>query len=169
MFGPAFTAGLAGVPMRADWAFHTAANNGEGATLSASSFQVGYDPYRIHDNPAFSGTDWRSSGSDGAGQWIQVQFDSYRRATSYIVQPQSGTSSDIILFDLLGSTDGASWTTLDGNVTRNWSAGSSVPLTDQTPFLFYRLSILGAWQSVVTPPNVSAARVENWSFTFSPT
>jgi len=167
MFGPAFTAGLAGIQMRADWPNHVAANSENGATMSASSSNGTDLPWKAHDGN--NGVHWRANTS-GGGSWLQVQFDSLRRATQYSVRSTSSGLAVQTNFDLVASLDGSAWTTLDsGLVISSIGGGAQItnqPISNQTPFLFYRLSVTAATD---VGSNPTGAVVGEWSFTFSPT
>lgn len=79
-----------------------------GYVVSASSISVGFEEYKAFDNNA--STYW--SPADINPCWLQLQFPSAKRATSYYLDMfQTRT------WGLSGSNDGSTWTALDSQTS----------------------------------------------------
>lgn len=157
-------AALWGAPIFLTTWSNMASNDENGAHMTASSTAALHSPYQAHDG---GGGTWRAN-TTGGGSWLQVRFDTPRRATAYSMTNPGPTIQ--VSFDLLGSNDGSSWTTLDGGAFIS-SVGGGVSITNkaisnQTPFLYYRASVLSSQDAGATPQQ---ADFPEWSFTFSAT
>lgn len=163
MFGPAFTAGLAGVAFRSDWPLHVAGPDENDAHISASSQVSGWEAWRAH-----GGGEWHA-GAAGGDQWIQVRFESLRRATHYDVGDTGGGSWNYLAsVQLRGSNDGVDWVDLDTPQVMSATGGAhnsivnrAVPSPSQ--FLFYRIYV------ITCVPNAGGGTFGcgEWGFTFS--
>jgi len=95
---------------------------------------------------AFGGTNgWLNNG--GATGWVQYEFDQPKRIGQYKITPWSVDSFPARSpkdWTLLGSNDGATWTTLDTQTNyTSWVSNtpSTFDLTNTTRFRYFRLNV----------------------------
>jgi len=125
---------LGGLIFRTDWPLMSA-DSQYGITVSASSTFAGLHPYNGHDGTS-GGLQWAAN-TAGAGSWWQVQFEGYRKITSFTLTQGSSIST----FDLVASNDGSSWTTIFPNFATDVSTRT---ISNPLPWIFYRLNCIGA-------------------------
>jgi alpha-L-fucosidase 2 len=116
-----------------------------GGTASASTESPGASADMAFDRLA--GTDW-SSADSATTAWLQYQFPAagpWWAITQYkLVSSASDANADPRDWQLLGSNDGTTWTTLDSRTGETFSARGQAKrytFVNPTPYRFYRLNI----------------------------
>ena len=120
-----------------------------GVAASSSSYSSEYAPWKAFDGNNNSGTAsrWISSASSYMPQWIYYKFNQAVNAKYYYILPETGGCADRAPknFQLQGSNNGSSWTTLDTrsniNLSLYDSAGITFSINQPGSYTYYRLYV----------------------------
>ena len=89
-------------------------NTSPSGVVTASSFSGGQVPWYAFNGSTGGSNQWISNGA--VPQWIQYQFTSAVLIRSYSIFYSVASSGRPVNFNLQGSNDGSSWTTLDTRI-----------------------------------------------------
>jgi hypothetical protein len=150
------------IELRADdpTAFPAMSSNSPGGGYIASASNETYGgAYLAFDQN--NSTFWGTNPDVG---WLQIQFPGPRRITNYHVRNRTGFTNHIGTdFNLQGSNDGSSWTTLDSRSGQSFTDGgeNSYAISAPGSYRYYRLNTLS------NPANNTVFVVAGLRFTFA--
>ena len=126
------------------------------ASVDSSSF---FPAWGAFDNN--TANTWESINNSSivfnAPQWIQYQFSSSKVVKAYSFSSVYGTTNSIMInWSFLGSNDNFNWILLDNRSIPQSSttfimAGGFFQITNQTPYLYYRLLVNQNFIPIINP------------------
>ena len=132
-----------------------------GVTVDASGSAVAGNEFRAFDGTTNVNTTlWQSSNLSGSlggmvGPWLRVQLPAPRRIASYAISRGTVMGGAPKRFQLIGSTDNATWTLIDDRLVTDWSSSATGSVTDKRTFFVFPVADYSRYalvvQEVTTP------------------
>ena len=123
----------------------TATNAPSPIVLTTSSDEAGMEVWRAFDNDMT--THWQTSGAFGTQQWVQVNFGSPRVVDLLAIRSYASAGPNAIR--MLGSADGASWSTLFQTNAANTTIRQAFILGNSTAYQYYRMVATNTYHASV--------------------